>query len=394
MGAARRLIEDGERRRRVGVRHRLASGAREPSVEDVAEALVALHATDAATVFLAVGARLQDSRGTVAAVERALYEERTLARMHGMRHTLFVFPVGIAPVVQASTTHAVAVRERAVFLKHLAAAGGFDAHWLEQTERETLSALAARGEATAVQLGSDVPRLREKLVYEAGTAREVTQSVSTRLLRTLGTEGRVMRGRPLGSWTSSQFRWAIAPPMPELPAADAQSELVRHWLATCGPATEADLKWWTGWKVTDVRKALAAIGAEAVGLEDGTTGFVLAGDTEEAPEPEPWAALLPALDPTAMGWQQRDWFLDPDHRAELFDRSGNIGPTVWWNGRVIGGWAQRAADGEIVWHLFAPQGREVLDAIEAEAGRLASWLGGARITPRFRTPLERRLTQL
>ena len=46
-----------------------------------------------------------------------------------------------------------------------------------------------------------------------------------------------------------------------------------------------------------------------------------------------------------MGGQHCDWFLAPALRPALFDRSGNVGPTVWWNGRVIGGWAERA-DGE------------------------------------------------
>lgn len=77
----------------------------------------------------------------------------------------------------------------------------------------------------------------------------------------------------------------------------------------------------------------------------------------------------------------------------LFDRSGNVGPTVWWNGRVVGGWAQRA-DGEIVWRILDDEGlgREAESAIAAEAERLASWVGTARITPRFRTPLERELS--
>ncbi|CAM5683357.1 winged helix DNA-binding domain-containing protein [Streptomyces violaceorubidus] len=94
-----------------------------------------------------------------------------------------------------------------------------------------------------------------------------------------------------------------------------------------------------------------------------------------------------------MGWQQRDWYLAPGLRPALFDGSGNVGPTVWWNGRVIGGWAQRA-DGEIVWRVLEGQGvgREAETAIAAEAARLASWVGTTRITPRFRTPLERELS--
>jgi hypothetical protein len=107
---------------------------------------------------------------------------------------------------------------------------------------------------------------------------------------------------------------------------------------------------------------------------------------------EPWAALLPGLDPTAMGWQQRDWYLAPALRPALFDRSGNVGPTVWWNGRVVGGWGQRP-DGEIVWRLLDTEGvgSEAEAAVAVEAERLRGWVGATRVTPRFRVPLEKEL---
>lgn len=390
-----RYIEVAERRARLGVRHRLAGAARAGCPEEVADSLVALHGTDPATVYLAVGARLAEAAKTVGETERALYEERALVRMHGMRHTVFVFPTRLTAVVHASTGLAVAARERASLVKHMATAGAPDAAWLAEVEESTLAALARRGQATAAELAVDEPRLRERFVYGVGKSYEGEHTVSTRLLRVLGVEGKVVRGRPLGSWTSSQFRWAPAPEHPELDVAGAQAELLRNWLAACGPATEADLKWWTGWRVTEVRRALAAMGARAVSLDEGT-GYVVDGDVDPVAEPaEPWAALLPALDPTAMGWQRREWYLAPELWPSLFDRSGNVGPTVWWNGRVVGGWAQRR-DGEIVWRLLEKLGgverRSVEAAVGVEAERLRGWVGAARVTPRFRTPLERELS--
>ncbi|MEU9521388.1 winged helix DNA-binding domain-containing protein [Streptomyces sp. NPDC048224] len=389
----RRHIGTAERRDRLALRQLLTASARARSPEEVAGALVALHGTDPATVHLAVGARLADSAKTVAETERALYDDRSLVRMHGMRHTVFVFPTELTAVVHASTGRTVAARERARLLKNMAEAGAPDAAWLAEVEESTLAALARRGQATAAELARDEPRLKEQFAYAAGKSYEGVHTVSTRLLRVLGVEGKVVRGRPLGSWTSGQFRWAPAPEHPELDPGGAQAELLGRWLAACGPATEDDLKWWTGWRVTEVRRALTAIGAEAVSLDEGT-GYVVAGDAGPVAGPaEPWAALLPGLDPTAMGWQQRDWYLAPGLRPALFDGSGNVGPTVWWNGRVIGGWAQRA-DGEIVWRVLEGEGvgREAATAIAAEAERLASWVGTTRITPRFRTPLERELS--
>ncbi|MEU4877332.1 winged helix DNA-binding domain-containing protein [Streptomyces sp. NPDC021608] len=393
MGEGQRYIDVAERRARLALRHRLAPEARAATPEAVADALVALHGTDPAAVYLAVGARLADVSATVPETDRALYTDRSLVRMHGMRHTVFVFPTESTAVVHASTGLAVAARERASLVKDMAKAGAPDAVWLKEVEESALAALARLGQATAAELAREEPRLREQFVYAAGKSYEGVHTVVTRLLRVLGVEGKVVRGRPLGSWTSSQFRWALAPRHPELPPEQAQSELLRRWLTVCGPATEADLKWWTGWRVTDVRRALTAIGARTVTLDEGP-GHVVDGDVDPAPAPEgPWAALLPALDPTAMGWQGRDWYLAPGLRPALFDYSGNVGPTVWWDGRVVGGWAQRA-DGEIVWRaLEEGLGREAEAAIEAEAERLGSWLGTARVTPRFRTPLEKELAR-
>ena len=91
-----------------------------------------------------------------------------------------------------------------------------------------------------------------------------------------------------------------------------------------------------------------------------------------------------------MGWKGRDFYLDPGYLAAMFDRTGNIGPSIWCDGRVVGGWGQRAG-GEVAWRLFEDIGAESTAAVSAEAARLTSWLGGVRVIPKFRTPLEREL---
>ena len=373
-----RRITDQQRRALLGARHLLTR--RGDTVTEVADALLALHATDAATVFLSVFARLREP--SVAAIEQALYEDLALHRMLSMRRTLFAVADDLAPIVWSSTGRAIAARERAGFVKFLAEAG-YSSAWLDRVEKSTISAFAARGSAAVAEL--DVPELREQIAVAVGKPYEATQSIGTRLIRVLAAEGLIRRSRPRGGWTSSQFRWSPAVPFPDVP--DAKAALVRRWLARYGPATVADIKWWTGWTVTDVRKAL--VDTETVLLDDGSTGHVLPDFS--VPDVPPWAALLPALDPTPMGWQERSWYLPAD-RSPLFDRSGNIGPTVWWSGQVVGAWAQRA-DGSLAWEPLVELPRAAVKAVAVELDRLSALLADVRVTPRFRTPLERELAQ-
>lgn len=382
-------IDDEQRRIRLGRRHLLAPSVHAASAVAVADAVVALHATDAATVYLSVCARLADPG--VAAVERALYEDVTLVRLLSMRNTLFTMSTAVAPSVDASNARTVAAKERRKLLKHLREDGnGLGERWLADTERLTLAALTARGHATGSELSAAVPALRTRITVFPGTKQETVQGVASRVIRVLAADGRIRRDRPRGSWTSSQFRWTAAEAWPEADPAQARTEIARRWLRSYGPATEDDLKWWTGWGVRETRATLASVGAEEVLLDSGAVGLVASGDLAPEPSPEPWAALLPGLDPSAMGWADRGFHLPADHRTALFDRAGNIGPTVWWNGGIVGGWAQRG-DGEVVWRLLSDIGREASGLIEAEAARLSAWVGTTRITPRFRTPLEREL---
>lgn len=308
---------------------------------------------------------------------------------------MFVVPADLAPIIHAACTRAIAVRERRRLLQMLEQAGiSRDGdRWLAGVERSALRALAGRGEATATELGNDEPRLRTQIRLATGKAYEGSVSVGTRLLFVLAAEGRVVRSRPLGSWTSSQFRWQLIDPerasaLAAWSVEAAQTELVRRWLARFGPGTIADIVWWTGLTLGEIRRALAQIMTTEV-LVEGEPALVLADDIGVTRGVAPWVALLPALDPTVMGWAARDWFLGP-HRPALFDRSGNAGPTVWWDGRVVGGWAQRR-DGEIVFRLLEDIGADGVKAVESAASTLKTWFGAVRATPGFRTPLEKEL---
>jgi len=242
-----RTISDDERRARLAARHRLAAEHRADDVVQVAGEIAGLHATDPASVYLAARARLREL--AVAVIEHALYEQRSLVRLLGMRRTMFVVPRDLAAVVQASSTRALVPVQRRLLISHVEQAGvAADGEaWLCAAMHDTMRALLVRGEAKASELSEDVPALRERLALATDKAYASTPAVGPRVLFLLAAEGRIVRGRPQGSWTSTLYRWAPAQAwlgtgLPALDCDEAAAELVRRWLHAFGPGTYADLK--------------------------------------------------------------------------------------------------------------------------------------------------------
>lgn len=390
-----RSVTVEERRARLMLRHRLAPSARGNDITRIADGLLALHSSDPVSVHLSATSRMRTP--SIAAVEAALYEDRALVRLHAMRRTLWVATPPVARLAHASSTPKIAAAERRRLVKLLQENGIGDGDaWLEQAAVEVLAVLDGLGEATARELGEAVPGLRHPLVLAPGKKYGQTISAHTRVLLQLGLDGELLRTRPVGSWVSGQYRWAhatrwihggIAGPEPR----EAAAEIACRWLHAFGPAPASDLQWWTGWTKRDTTTALGDAGAVAVAVEGTDEDAWLApDDTESVTDSEPWVALLPGLDPTTMGWKDRDWYLDPRHVSVVFDRNGNAGPTVWVDGRVVGAWAQRH-DGSIALLLLERLPKSRRADIDAAAEHLRSVIGDTRISVRFPAPADKQL---
>ena len=229
-------VSAAQRQGRLAERHRLGAAAAAASsaagsagaVAGVAESLVALHATDPVTVYLSAWARTGCAAGDV---DAALYADRAVVRMLGMRRTVFVVPAGLADVVQAACTDDVAKRMRRGLVKDLAAGGVGDGDpdgWLRDVEDGVLRALAGRGGgASGAELSADEPRLRTQLMYAPDKSYGGIANITSRVLVLIAAEGRTIRGHRKGGWTSGQFQWF-------LPEAWLQQRCGRRLRSRCG----------------------------------------------------------------------------------------------------------------------------------------------------------------
>lgn len=374
-------------------RHALDATAR--TVEEAVAAVVCLHATEPATVYLSAAVRSGVGR---AEVDRALFEDRSVHKQLAMRRTLFAFPLDLLPAAWASASARVAGQQERRLPKDLVLSGvcgDEDAAraWVRRVGEEVLTSLRLQGPATTSQLRARVPELDRRLGDTSGAS----APVAGRLLVLLGARAHVVRGPNLLGWRAARQEWCLpeqwlgqvpAPP----PEAEGYRELVRRWLGRFGPGTEADLVWWLGATKAAVRRALAELAAVEVLLDSGEAGWVLPGDLEPTEARAPCAALLPVLDPTTMGWRGREFYLggvEAAQAAHHFDVNGNAGPTAWWDGQVVGGWVQDAA-GVVRVVMTRDVGAEAVAALEERAAWLTGWLGGEVVSTVYPSPMMRR----
>jgi hypothetical protein len=379
-----------ERRARLASRHYLAEPA--ATADAVTRTLVGLHATDPATPYLSLWARLRSFE--VADLDGELYQRRSVVKHLAMRRTLWVVCTDDLPLIQAGASDRVADNERRKLIADVQKAGvaADGEKWVDAAGEAVLRHLAERGPSSAKELRAALPELGG--VYDPAPGRRWggETPLAPRVLTVLAVRGDIVRGPNEGTWTVSRPRWAamtdwLKSPTRTATPERARTDLVRRWLHAFGPATLTDIKWWFGNTLTWARHALADLEAVEVDL-DGMPGFVLPDDLDVAPAVDPWCALLPGLDVTTMGWFDRSWYLG-DHRAQIFDTNGNGGPTAWCDGRIVGGWGQDA-EGRVELRLLEDVGRAAHQALQRRAEALTDWLNGVRVSPRFPSPLSKR----
>ena len=382
---------DDHRRARIARRHGLHPDHRYDSIEAATTAMTAWHATEPSTPHLSLHARMR--RLTVADVDAALYDRRSIVRTMAMRRTLWLVTRDLLPAVVGGPGRRVADTERRRLAREAdRPTEGAEGDWIRDACGLIVDYLAGR-EASTRQLREALPVLGGGFTAAPGTKWSADVALMTRLLTILMAEGLVVRGRNAGHWRISRPMWTSAAgwlgqPTAPLDPRPAYAQLVAQLLRTFGPATEDDLTWWLGSTKGAVRTALADIDAVQVVLDDGSTGWVGTDDTGDlvaAPSSEPWVALLPTLDPTTMGWRERRFYLDPAHTPYLFDSAGNGGTTVWVDGRIVGCWVQDPNE-RVRLVLLEDVSPDARRRLQVEVDRLDAFLGREHITNVFASP--------
>jgi hypothetical protein len=343
----------------------LAPGSAASDALSVVRDVVALHATSAITPYLSLRARMVAFQN--AQLDAELYVARRLVKVLSMRQTVHVVPLGELATVTAATGERLkrnARRELGQLLRWLGASEPLEEETtLARLQSAVAEVITARGPSTAAELSEAIPELKQRLHYAPDKPYGGIVTLGSMLLPRLTPLGLLVRGRPRGSWRSSQYEyallrdWAPQSDLGPIPLDQAQAQLLLSYLKAFGPASLDDAAWWAGWSKGEAQRALSALGKQVVQLSIHNLGagfWLPASDLPELLSTLPLTGgavqLLPSLDGYIMGYRDRRRFLDPERYDRVFDRSGNALNSVWVDGRVIGIWRELKDEVEcLVW---------------------------------------------
>ena len=234
-----RHVSDDERRARIAQRHGIAPGSRLPDAVAATRAMTVLHATEPATVYLSLHARVDGL--TVADVDRELYERRSLVKQLAMRRTVFVFPRDLLPAAWGSSSARVAAQLRPRLAKDVERGGlaADGAAWVDRACAAVLDRLADGSELSAKALREELPELEGRIDIAVGKAYGANVAMSPRVLSQLGVEGLITRGRNGGHWRISRPQWTS---MARLAGRRTGADEGRRGLGRAGAPLAVDLR--------------------------------------------------------------------------------------------------------------------------------------------------------
>jgi hypothetical protein len=344
--------------------------------------LAGLPAEPQLTPFLAAFVRLDDF------LPARLIQPNTLIPGLLLRSTRYLLPLDIFPTWFAAT-----VRQRNQFFNAEFRRWGIESNEIiEQLGAEILRVLGDDS-ATAAEISGRLPGTRQ-LTQTSRGGRVSTTTDAELALRWLVGSGQLVElaaGLPLQPAEPQFARLPAQYPAINLTdlsgEAEAQRAVVRAYLAAFGPATQADISFWTGFGKSETARATGALAAETVlTLVPGIPGMLLLlKEQAEAlqgipPNPtEPLVNVLPADDPylTAHRASRSRYFADQSLQRQVFRSSGAAKPSVLVDGQVVGTW-QITETGGVDWQPLADVDRALQPAIETELARVGGFVAGLK----------------
>lgn len=316
----------------------------------VAKSQLGLHSTDYWTPYLSVWARLGDYDAK--RVFESIDNGKEIVRTHAFRTTLHVMHIDNLSMILSATGPALFKAYRTDKYRKMDLLSDKE---IESMLSQVKSALED-GPLRTTELKKRVP--------------EVGENVRSALLLLMA-RGEVVRAKAnharsnltsyalLNKWTKG-FKLEI------IDEQEATTQLIKSHIERFGPASVSDIAWWLRQTKTTVKSVLQKLGEEVVSFKRGETDmFMMKDDLEIAASlsapVDDLVWFLPYEDHFLKAFIDRSEFIEEEIQPKLFpaDRkhfwpsnpdapqkmpskgvraTGEVRPSIWLNGRVIGRW--------------------------------------------------------
>jgi Winged helix DNA-binding domain len=157
----------------------------------------------------------------------------------------------------------------------------------------------------------------------------------------------------------------------------ALAELATRYLRAHGPATAADLAFWSGVRATDAKRGWRSIQDRLTPIAGPDGPAWMLKSRRPADVPVAPVRLLPSFDEYLLGWRDRRFIADAAGWRRIFPGGGWFHPSVIADGRAVGTWKLERSSPHAVVEVrpFSGLGPAVRRAIAAEARDVGTYLG-------------------
>ena len=328
---------------------------------EVVSHLGAMQAQDILGSLWAIGARMRG--GDESDVERAV-AERKIVRCWPMRGTLHF--VAAEDVRWMLSLHAPRVLKRS----RTRLERDFDLDAATLRKCRTIIERALRGGHALTRSEIYAALEREKIATR--------DSRGLRILFAIAHEQHICFGPKRGKQPTFVLLDEWIPEPSKKTREESLAELARRYFRGHGPATAADLMWWSGLTMKEVNEAIALAG-QTDGrwqMADGTTNRHLPSAIRHLSSKKAPVRLLPPFDEFTVGYKDRSAIIDPRFARYVNNGGGLLNAVVVINGRVEGTWKRTLGktNVDITIAPFRKFSASEVSAIEREAKRYGKFV--------------------
>lgn len=325
-------------------RHHLVERAPASALARVAGDMAGAQAQVLSAAQLSLWARTRDI--SVADVEQALWQDRTLVKTWCMRGALHLIPSkDFAVFVRGSRRDA---RSMAWMVRVGLPVDAVER--LVRGMRDVLDRPLTRGEiAERVSASLGVKTVNKSGRGWGGKSNATGFRIGRTVLSLDGivfiscTRGLACFGPNRGAEATFVRPEEWLPPWDNLPTEKAELELLRRYLRAHGPATVRDFALWTYMTAAGARDVWGRLEAELAPVTLGEqVGWVLRDDLptlRRAKLESPVVRLLPNFDSFLLGLKDKSHLVDAAHYKRVYRPQGWLSPVVLIDGRVAGVWS-------------------------------------------------------